>query len=133
MIPLVGFLPADDPRVQGTVRAIEQHLMTDGFVVRYADAPDVDGLPPGEGAFLPCTFWLADNLALAGPPRRGRRALRAAARACETTSGSSPRSTTPRRAGCSGTSRRRSRTSRLINTARNLSQPGGPAEHRATG
>jgi GH15 family glucan-1,4-alpha-glucosidase len=64
MIPLVGFLPPDDPRVLNTVTAIQKHLMSDGLVARYHTVPDVDGLPPGEGAFLPCTFWLADNLAL---------------------------------------------------------------------
>ena len=66
MIPLVGFLPADDPRVRDTVRAIERGLIVDGFVRRYAVSNDVDGLPPGEGVFLPCTFWLADNCILAG-------------------------------------------------------------------
>jgi GH15 family glucan-1,4-alpha-glucosidase len=66
MIPLVGFLPASDPRVKGTVEAIERHLVTDCFVARYATSADIDGLPPGEGAFLPCTFWLADNLELLG-------------------------------------------------------------------
>jgi GH15 family glucan-1,4-alpha-glucosidase len=66
MIPLVGFLSADDPRMRGTVKAIEERLTTDGFVARYATVPEVDGLPPGEGAFLPCSFWLADNLALQG-------------------------------------------------------------------
>ena len=69
VIPLVGFLPADDPRMIGTVAAIERDLYRDGFVYRYADdqgGRDVDGLPPGEGAFLPCTFWLADNFALQG-------------------------------------------------------------------
>jgi GH15 family glucan-1,4-alpha-glucosidase len=69
VIPLVGFLPADDPRVVGTVAAVQQHLMRDGFVYRYShdeNVSSVDGLPPGEGAFLPCTFWLADNLALQG-------------------------------------------------------------------
>jgi GH15 family glucan-1,4-alpha-glucosidase len=69
MIPLVGFLPADDPRMVGTVGAIERELFRDGFVYRYThdeEGRSVDGLPPGEGAFLPCTFWLADNLALQG-------------------------------------------------------------------
>ena len=66
MIPLVGFLPATDPRVSGTVEAIRSGLMERGFVRRYDSTSDVDGLPPGEGAFLPCTFWLADNLALQG-------------------------------------------------------------------
>jgi GH15 family glucan-1,4-alpha-glucosidase len=69
VLPLVGFLPADDPRVIGTVAAIERELFRDGFVYRYSqddEARSVDGLPPGEGAFLPCTFWFADNLALQG-------------------------------------------------------------------
>jgi GH15 family glucan-1,4-alpha-glucosidase len=69
IIPLVGFLPADDPRMLGTVAAIERELVRDGLVYRYEhdeEVTDVDGLPPGEGAFLPCTFWLADNLALQG-------------------------------------------------------------------
>jgi GH15 family glucan-1,4-alpha-glucosidase len=69
VIPLVGFLPADDPRVVGTVAAIERELYRDGFVYRYVHDDEggrVDGLPPGEGAFLPCTFWLVDNLALQG-------------------------------------------------------------------
>jgi GH15 family glucan-1,4-alpha-glucosidase len=66
MIPAVGFLPPDDPRMQGTVAAIEKHLMRDGFVLRYDTSKTKDGLPPGEGAFLPCTFWLADSYALSG-------------------------------------------------------------------
>jgi GH15 family glucan-1,4-alpha-glucosidase len=66
MLPLVGFLPPDDPRVVGTVEAIERELMRDGFVIRYATEGGVDGLPAGEGAFLPCSFWFADNLALMG-------------------------------------------------------------------
>jgi GH15 family glucan-1,4-alpha-glucosidase len=66
MIPLVGFLPANDPRMRGTVAAIQRELVRDGFVARYVPDPSLDGLPPGEGAFLPCTFWLADNLLLQG-------------------------------------------------------------------
>jgi GH15 family glucan-1,4-alpha-glucosidase len=69
MIPLVGFLPPEDERVRNTVATIERELLEDGFVRRYEeseDAAEVDGLPPGEGAFLPCTFWLVDNLALQG-------------------------------------------------------------------
>jgi GH15 family glucan-1,4-alpha-glucosidase len=67
-IPLVGFLDATDERVRGTLDAIQRELYEDGFVRRYDsdDAGTVDGLPPGEGAFLACSFWLADNLALAG-------------------------------------------------------------------
>jgi GH15 family glucan-1,4-alpha-glucosidase len=69
LISEVGFLPPDDPRIRGTVEAIEKHLFQDGFVQRYStdgDDENVDGLPPGEGAFLPCTFWLADCYAAQG-------------------------------------------------------------------
>ena len=59
MLPIVGFLPADDPRLVGTVAAIEKHLLRDGFVLRYDTSESKDGLPPGEGAFLACSFWLA--------------------------------------------------------------------------
>jgi GH15 family glucan-1,4-alpha-glucosidase len=73
MIPLVGFLPIDDPRVQGTVRAIEEHLIEGGLVRRYDSDRRVDGLAEGEGTFLPCSFWLADNWALMGQTARARR------------------------------------------------------------
>jgi GH15 family glucan-1,4-alpha-glucosidase len=66
MMPLVGFLPISDPRVRGTVAAIERALVRDGFVNRYTFDHEGDGLPPGEGAFLLCTFWLADNYAMMG-------------------------------------------------------------------
>lgn len=72
MIPLVGFLPARDPRMRGTLALIERELMQDGLVLRYRTEPAVDGLPPGEGAFLACSFWYADNLALAGELDRAR-------------------------------------------------------------
>ena len=75
MIPLVGFLPPTDPRVRGTVEAIGRHLMRDGFVARYDTSTTVDGLPPGEGAFLPCTFWYADNLAVMGRTDEARAAF----------------------------------------------------------
>ena len=66
MIPLVHFLPATDPRMRGTIDAIRRDLVRDGFVLRYRTDETDDGLPPGEGTFLPCTFWLVDNLALIG-------------------------------------------------------------------
>jgi GH15 family glucan-1,4-alpha-glucosidase len=66
MMPLVGFLPASDPRVRGTIEAIERTLTHGGFVSRYQTVPDVDGLPPGEASFLLCSFWLVDNLILLG-------------------------------------------------------------------
>ena len=66
LIPLVGFLPATDSRVAATIERIEQRLMVDGLVLRYDTHRTVDGLPPGEGAFLACTFWLADAYVLQG-------------------------------------------------------------------
>jgi GH15 family glucan-1,4-alpha-glucosidase len=66
MIPLVGFLPATDSRVIATVEAVQRELLVDGFVQRYQNRSGVDGLPGTEGAFLPCTFWLADCLARMG-------------------------------------------------------------------
>jgi GH15 family glucan-1,4-alpha-glucosidase len=67
MMAIVGFLPSDDPRVLGTIAAIEKGLLSDdGFVNRYTTDPAVDGLPHGEAAFLPCTFWLADNYVMQG-------------------------------------------------------------------
>lgn len=74
LIPLVGFLPPEDARVVGTIRAIERHLVIDGLVMRYDSATAPDGFPPGEGRFLPCSFWLADNFALQGR-RQDARAL----------------------------------------------------------
>src|SRR4029450_385501 len=71
LIPLVGCGPAADPRVKGTVAAIQRELTVDGLVHRYPPegSQAVDGLPPGEGTFLACTFWLAYNLVMMG--RRG--------------------------------------------------------------
>jgi GH15 family glucan-1,4-alpha-glucosidase len=67
-MPLVGFLPADDPRVVSTVEAIQRELTVDGLVRRYIPREDgaVDGLPAGEGVFLPCSFWMVSVLALQG-------------------------------------------------------------------
>jgi GH15 family glucan-1,4-alpha-glucosidase len=66
LMPQVGFLPPEDPRVIGTIAAIEANLVVEGLVLRYSTATGVDALPPGEGAFLPCSFWLADAYILTG-------------------------------------------------------------------
>jgi GH15 family glucan-1,4-alpha-glucosidase len=66
LIPQLGFLPPDDARVHGTIAAVERELMRDGFVIRYPMRTETDGLPPGEGVFLPCSFWLANSFALIG-------------------------------------------------------------------
>ena len=77
MIPLVDFLPAHDPRVRGTIEAVERELVDGGFVLRYrtADTGDVDGLSGREGAFLACSFWLADCLSLLGRDHDARKLL----------------------------------------------------------
>ena len=72
LIPLVGFLPADDPRIRGTIEAIGRELLVDGLIHRYHTAATDDGLPPGEGAFLACSFWYVDNLALLGRREEAR-------------------------------------------------------------
>ena len=66
LVPITGFLPAKDPRVLATVEAIQRELTVDGLVLRYLTHESLDGLPPGEGVFLACSFWLADNLCLQG-------------------------------------------------------------------
>ena len=72
MMPLVGFIKLSDPRMKATVEAIERELMFDGLLIRYETEHGIDGLPPGEGAFLACTFWYADNLAIMGRDREAR-------------------------------------------------------------
>jgi GH15 family glucan-1,4-alpha-glucosidase len=75
LMPLFGFLPADDPRMVSTVEAIRRELSYDGLLLRYLhdeDVHEVDGLPPGEGVFLPCSFWLASVLALQGKEEEAR-------------------------------------------------------------
>ena len=69
LLPLVGFLPPSDPRIEGTVAAIERELMIDGLVARYDTERNSDGLPAGEGMFLACSFWLVDNYVIAGRRR----------------------------------------------------------------
>jgi GH15 family glucan-1,4-alpha-glucosidase len=66
LLPTVGFLPVTDPRITGTVSAVEKRLLVDGFVLRYETGEAVDGLPPGEGVFLACSFWLVDVYVLQG-------------------------------------------------------------------
>jgi GH15 family glucan-1,4-alpha-glucosidase len=73
MIAKVGFLPASDMRVKGTVRAIEKKLTEQGLVLRYRTEETEDGLPPGEGVFLACSFWLADNYVLMGEREKAKR------------------------------------------------------------
>jgi GH15 family glucan-1,4-alpha-glucosidase len=73
LLPLVGFLPPSDKRIKTTIRQIENRLMSKGLVLRYETETGLDGLPPGEGAFLACSFWLADNYILLGRIAEARR------------------------------------------------------------
>jgi GH15 family glucan-1,4-alpha-glucosidase len=129
MIPLVGFLPATDPRMLGTVRAIQQHLVADGFVARYQTLPHVDGLPPGEGAFLPCTFWLADNLVLQGRVSEARELFERLL-SLRNDVGLLSEEYDPVSRRLLGNFPQAFSHMGLINTAWNLTRHGGPAEHR---
>jgi GH15 family glucan-1,4-alpha-glucosidase len=129
MIPLVGFLSADDPRMRGTVKAIEERLTTDGFVARYPTVPEVDGLPPGEGAFLPCSFWLADNLALQGRHDEAR-ALFERLLAVRNDVGLLAEQYEPGTRRMLGNFPQAMSHMALINTAANLTKTRGPAKDR---
>ena len=132
MLPLVGFLPATDPRMTGTVEAIQERLMRNGFVDRYPTLPEIDGLPPGEGVFLLCNFWLVDNLALLGRVGEAeelfgrlldvRNDVGLLAEEYDVQSGRLV-GNFPQAFSHLG----------LINSARNLSLAGGPAEDRGAG
>jgi GH15 family glucan-1,4-alpha-glucosidase len=129
MIPLVGFLPASDPRVRGTVQAIERDLMRDGLVARYSSKPELDGLPAGEGVFLACSFWLADNFALLG---RQDDAVRLFERLLELRNdvGLLSEEYDPSKRRLVGNFPQAFSHVSLINTATNLSRYTGPAEDR---
>jgi GH15 family glucan-1,4-alpha-glucosidase len=131
MIPLVGFLPATDARVRRTVEAIERHLVADGFVWRYLPegTESVDGLPPGEGVFLPCSFWLADNLALLGRTADAERLFERLL-SLRNDVGLLAEEYDPTRRRLVGNFPQAFTHVSLVNTARNLSHAGGPAEHR---
>jgi GH15 family glucan-1,4-alpha-glucosidase len=113
----------------GTVQAIQRRLVSDGFVARYRTDPDVDGLPPGEGAFLPCTFWLADNLALQGRRAEAREVFERLL-AVRNDVGLLSEEYEPTAGRLVGNFPQAFSHVGLINTARNLTSPGGPAEHR---
>jgi GH15 family glucan-1,4-alpha-glucosidase len=130
MIPLVGFLPATDPRVVSTVGAIQKELVRDGLVMRYSTESGVDGLPAGEGAFLACTFWLADNLALAG--RYGEaRGIFERLLALRNDVGLLAEEFDPAHGRQVGNFPQAFTHVGLLNTAHNLSLAQGPAVHRA--
>jgi GH15 family glucan-1,4-alpha-glucosidase len=131
MMTLVGFLPATDPRIVGTVEAIQRDLMDDGLVRRYAtNVPGIDGLPPGEGAFLPCTFWLADNLVMMGRYDDARAIFERLIGLCNDV-GLLSEEYDPRAKRQLGNFPQAFTHVFLINTAHNLSRAEGPAHERA--
>ena len=131
LIPMVGFLPAEDPRVQGTVAAIERSLLRNGLVLRYDTGTGTDGLPAGEGAFLACSFWLADNYALAGRYDEAR-ALFERLLTLRNDVGLLAEEYDPADRRLLGNFPQAFSHLALINTARNLAGAAGPAAPRAS-
>jgi GH15 family glucan-1,4-alpha-glucosidase len=130
LVPLVGFLPPDDPRVSGTVAAIERTLLGDGFVLRYDTGEAVDGLPPGEGAFLACSFWLVDNYVLLGRYDEASE-LFARLLALRNDVGLLAEEYDPYDRRQLGNFPQAFSHLALINTAHNLASAAGPAHHRS--
>jgi GH15 family glucan-1,4-alpha-glucosidase len=130
LLPLVGFLPPNDPRIIGTVKAIEERLMADGFVCRYDTGEVADGLPPGEGAFLACSFWLADNFVLQGRIAEARELFERLI-ALRNDVGLLAEEYDPRLGRQLGNFPQAFSHVALVNTAFNLTRSQGPAEQRA--
>jgi GH15 family glucan-1,4-alpha-glucosidase len=131
LIPLVGFLPASDPRIQGTLRAVEDKLLIDGeFVLRYEGENTGDGLPEGEGAFLACSFWLIDNYILQGRQAEARKLFDRLLSRCNDV-GLLAEEFDPLTGRMLGNFPQAYSHVGLINCALNLSQKSGPAEKRA--
>ena len=130
LLPLVGFLPPTDPRIVGTVKAIESRLVVDGFVMRYDTGEVVDGLPPGEGAFLACSFWLADNYILQRRVGEARELFERLL-ALRNDVGLLAEEYDPRLGRQVGNFPQAFSHVALVNTAFNLTRSQGPAEQRA--
>ena len=132
MLPVVGFLPATDPRVVSTVEAIQRELTAHGLVRRYIPTGGhVDGLPGGEGVFLPCSFWLADVLAMLGRRDEAREMFERLLGLCNDV-GLLAEEYDPVGRRLLGNFPQAFSHVSLINTARNLTD-GGPSEHRPAG
>jgi GH15 family glucan-1,4-alpha-glucosidase len=131
LMPLVGFLPASDPRIRGTLQAIEARLLVDGdFVLRYETVNPADGLPPGEGAFLACSFWLVDNYVLQGRYDEARNLFDRLLARCNDV-GLLAEQLDPSTGRMLGNFPQAYSHVGLINSALNLSRQTGPAEERA--
>lgn len=131
-IALVGFLPANDPRVEGTIRAIETRLMRNGLLLRYETDHADDGLPPGEGAFLACSFWLADNYVLCGRIHDARALFERLVGYCNDV-GLLAEEVDPATGELLGNFPQAFSHVGLIHTALNLSEADGPAVKRSSG
>jgi len=130
LIPLVGFLPPNDPRVRGTLAAIQRELTVDGLIRRYRTNEAVDGLPEGEGVFLPCSFWLVDNLQLAGRHAEAE-TLFERLLSLRNDVGLLAEEYDPVAKRQLGNFPQALSHMALVNSARNLSRRGGPSEHRS--
>ncbi|HEY2663186.1 MAG TPA: glycoside hydrolase family 15 protein, partial [Candidatus Binataceae bacterium] len=131
MIPLVGFLSPHDARVVGTLEAIRRELMSDGLVMRYRTETDVDGLPAGEGVFLPCSFWLVDNLVLAQRQHEAHELFERLVSLCNDV-GLLSEEYDPAAGRLLGNFPQAFTHVSLVNSAHNLSLPEGPARHRSS-
>jgi len=132
LMPLVGFLPANDPRIAGTVAAIERELTVDGLVLRYHTHTTDDGLPPGEGAFLACSFWLADNMVLQGRTAEARALFQRLLTLCNDV-GLLAEEYDPHGRRLLGNFPQAFSHVALVNTALNLTRSVGPAGQRGDG
>jgi GH15 family glucan-1,4-alpha-glucosidase len=130
LIPTVGFLPPDDPRVTGTIAAVERRLMRNGLLLRYDTSATDDGLPPGEGAFLACTFWLADAYVLLGRRDAARGLFERLLALCNDV-GLLAEEYDPRTMRMLGNFPQAFSHIALINTAHNLARSAKPCEQRS--
>jgi len=130
LIATTGFLPCSDPRIRATIEAVQRELTEDGFVVRYRNKESIDGLPPGEGVFLACSFWLADCLILLGRHDEARALFE---RLCRLTNdvGLLAEEYDPKSGRQLGNFPQAFSHVALVNTAMNLSRDSKPVEQRA--
>jgi GH15 family glucan-1,4-alpha-glucosidase len=130
LLPAIGFLPPDDPRIAGTIAAVERNLVVDGFVLRYDTGTADDGLPAGEGVFLACSFWLADAYLMTGR-RQKAEALFERLLALRNDLGLLSEEYEPRSRRLVGNFPQAFSHLALVNTASNLAHREKPAEQRS--
>ena len=130
LLPTTGFLPCSDPRIRATIEAIQRELTEDGFVMRYRTHESIDGLPPGEGVFLACSFWLADCLILLGRHDEARNLFERLCRLANDV-GLLAEEYDPKSGRQLGNFPQAFSHVALVNTAMNLSRESKPVEQRA--